>query len=196
MRETGFLQDLAEDDKRRFPEKTLAGRTRREGQCVSKMPEHTKEQKAAEETWASWKKKVLGGPAGAFVEEVAEKDVTVIPTTIFGVKQQYEMDSTDLRFKHRKISVLLWGLSVKNRRTGHDKTMRGPPRYECHHDQRGTNPLWVTRCHNRKFSGRDDGKGTTPHDLEEEHHKTNRSGAGRPERNDRAGSVWNDGGGR
>ena len=36
-----------------------------------------------------------------------ESDVTVIPTTIFGVKQQYETDKTDLRFKHRKISVFL-----------------------------------------------------------------------------------------
>lgn len=129
VRETGFLQDLANDDKRRIPEKTLASRTRRDGQDIAKMPEHTKEQGAAttrphrkgkhnipllygsrhtdEETWASWKKKVLGGPSGAFVEEVMEKDVTVVPTTVFGVKQQFEMDEADLRFKHRKIPIFL-----------------------------------------------------------------------------------------
>ena len=47
VRETGFLQGLADDDKRRIPEKTLASRMRRDGQDISRMPEHTKEQKAA-----------------------------------------------------------------------------------------------------------------------------------------------------
>ncbi|MBS92928.1 MAG: hypothetical protein CL799_00580 [Chromatiales bacterium] len=61
--ETGFLQQTADDDKGRVPKKRLEDRTLKPGQSVAWMPDHAKVDGPAKETWASWQKKVLGGPA-------------------------------------------------------------------------------------------------------------------------------------
>ena len=82
VRETNFLQKLAPDDKKRYPENKLADRTRKEGQDISRMPDHVKTPGAAEETWNSWEKKVLGGPSKDFVVEFEQEEVRVWPTSV------------------------------------------------------------------------------------------------------------------
>ena len=75
VRETNFLQKLAPDDKKRYPEKKLIDRTRKANQDITKMPDHAKVPGAAEETWNSWEKKALGGPASDFVVECEPEEV-------------------------------------------------------------------------------------------------------------------------
>ena len=100
---TGFLQELPADHKKRTPEKKLDDRIRKPGQDVSRLPDHAKVQGSAEECWASWNKKVLQGPAAKHVVEIQPEEAEVWPTSIFGVRQQFELSPDTLRFEHRKV---------------------------------------------------------------------------------------------